>query len=154
MMNMRSLVCLGLIGLGASVFQAGAAEPVPAGIIKISEGPVSVLRGGATLEAPVGTPVRVGDRVKTGPEGRAGITFTDDTRLSVGPSSTVLINDYAFNTTSHEGSMAASFLKGTFSVVTGLIAKQSPGAVNFKTPSSTLGIRGTEFVVDVEGGAD
>lgn len=153
-MNFRALFCLVLLGLGATAPVCRAADPAPAGIIKFSEGPVSVLRGGATLEAPVGTPVRVGDRVKTGPEGRAGITFSDDTRLSVGPASTVLINDYAFNTTSHEGSMAASFLKGTFSVVTGLIAKQSPGAVNFKTPSSTLGIRGTEFVVDVEGGSD
>ena len=49
------------------------------------------------------------------------------------------------------GSLIASLLKGTFSVVTGLIAKHSPNSVTFKTPTMTLGIRGTEFVVDVDG---
>lgn len=153
-MNIRNAIGATLLGLGCWACGVAAADLAQAGVLKVSEGPVTILRGGTTLQAPVGTQVWVGDRVRTGPGGSAGITFTDDTRLSMGPDSTLLINEFSFNTTSHEGGMLASFLKGTFSVVTGLIAKQSPGAVNFKTPTSTLGIRGTEFVVDVEGGAD
>lgn len=152
-MNMRAMLGIGLLGLGCSL-GVFAAEPDQAGMVKVSQGPVSILRGAETLAAPVGTPVRVGDRIRTGPGGSAGITFKDDTRLSVGAASTVLINEFSFDTTSHQGGMVASFLKGTFSVVTGLIAKNSPGAVNFKTPASTLGIRGTEFVVEVEGEPD
>lgn len=152
-MKLRSMLGLVAIHL-ACCTGAVAADLAQAGLVKFSEGPVNILRGGSTLPAPVGTPVQVGDRIRTGPGGRVGITFNDDTRVSVGPGSALLINEFSFDTTSHEGGMVASFLKGTFSVVTGLIAKNSPGAVNFKTPASTLGIRGTEFVVDVEGGAD
>jgi hypothetical protein len=137
-----------------SVSAAWAAGGEPVGTIKRSEGAVSIQRGGATLPGTVGTELFVGDRVRTGADGSAGITLSDDTRLSAGPGSALLINEYTFNTTSHEGSMLASFLKGTFSVVTGLIAKENAGAVKFKTPTSTLGIRGTEFVVDVQGPAD
>jgi hypothetical protein len=153
-MNIHSAIGACLLWLACWACPVAAAELGQAGVVKISEGQVSILRGSTTLEAPVGTAVRVGDRVRTGPGGSAGITFNDDTRLSLGPGSTLLINDFSFDTTSHEGGMVASFLKGTFSVVTGLLAKHSPGAVIFKTPASTLGIRGTEFVVDVEGGAD
>ena len=96
----------------------------------------------------------VGDRVRTGADGSVGITLQDETRLTAGPDSTLLITDFRFNPSTKEGSLFASLLKGTFSVITGLIAKHSPGNVNFKTPTMTLGIRGTEFVVDVKGEPD
>lgn len=153
-MNIRFGLSACLLWLACTVGVAGAAEQGRAGTVKVSDGPVTILRGGTIMQAPVGTEVRVGDRVKTGAGASAGITFIDDTRLSLGPDSTLLINEFSFNTTSHEGGMLASFVKGTFSVVTGLLAKHSPGSVNFKTPTSTLGIRGTEFVVDVEGKDD
>ncbi|TMH15282.1 MAG: FecR domain-containing protein, partial [Betaproteobacteria bacterium] len=41
----------------------------------------------------------------------------------------------------------SSLRKGTLSVVSGKIAKQSPDAMKVKTPSSILGVRGTEFLV-------
>ena len=44
--------------------------------------------------------------------------------------------------------MLATLLKGTLSVVTGLIGKQAPENVRFRTPTVLLGIRGTEFIVD------
>ena len=36
-------------------------------------------------------------------------------------------------------------------VVSGKIAKQAPDAMVIKTPSSLLGVRGTEFLVKIEG---
>ncbi|MBL8439144.1 MAG: FecR domain-containing protein [Zoogloeaceae bacterium] len=153
-MKLHSFIITGFLLLGSWVGGVSAAGPEQAGIVKVSDGSVQILRGNHILLAPVGTPVQEGDRIRTGPSSNAGVTLNDDTRLSLGPNSTLLINAFAFNTTSHEGGMVASFLKGTFSVVTGLLAKHSPGSVTFKTPASTLGIRGTEFVVDVEGGSD
>jgi hypothetical protein len=49
--------------------------------------------------------------------------------LTAGPRSTLLINEFEFNTTTEEGSLLATLLKGTLSVVTGLIAKQAPEKV-------------------------
>jgi hypothetical protein len=39
-------------------------------------------------------------------------------------------------------------------VVSGLISKQSSNRVDLRTLSSTIGIRGTEFIVDVGVGDD
>jgi hypothetical protein len=132
-----------------------ATDPVePAGMIKTSRGTVTVERAGQRTPAPPGTTVEVGDRVRTGNDGYVGITLRDDTLITAGPASTLLINDFKFNTTTNTGSMLASFLKGTFGVVTGLLAKQSPESVQFKTPTTSLGIRGTEFLVEVLGAKD
>jgi hypothetical protein len=81
-------------------------------------------------------------------DGAVGITLSDDTLLTAGPRSTLLINEFQFNSTTHEGGMLATLLKGTLSVVTGLIGKQAPENVHFRTPTVLLGIRGTEFIVD------
>jgi hypothetical protein len=74
----------------------------------------------------------------------------DDTRLTIGPGSELLIREFEFNPSSYAGDLAVSFLKGTARVVTGLIGKHAPDSVHFYTPTATIGIRGTEFVVDVE----
>jgi hypothetical protein len=126
-----------------------AAETEPAGMVKTAQGSISIDRAGEVRPAAPGTRVFVGERVKTGPDGYVGITLRDDTRLTAGPNSTLLITDFHFNPSTHEGNLLANLLKGTFSVVTGLIAKLSPASVSFKTPTMTLGVRGTEFVVEV-----
>jgi hypothetical protein len=68
----------------------------------------------------------------------------------MGPGSELLISEFEFNPNSYAGDLAISLLKGTMRVVTGLIGKTAPDNVRFSTPSATIGIRGTEFVVDLE----
>lgn len=144
-----------LCTLVATIFctSAAAADLPAAGALKTSRGEVTVNHAGQQNPAPIGTPVFVGDRVHTGPGSYVGITLRDDTLLTGGPESTLLITDFQFDVVTHDGNMLISFLKGVFSVVTGLIAKQAPQLVEFKTPAMTLGIRGTEFIVDVAGAA-
>ena len=144
---------LGLL-VGAIVCTAAAADLQATGIVKTSQGDVTVIRVGQMTPAPVGTPVFVGDRVHAGQGSYVGITLRDDTLLTGGPESILLITDFQFNPATHDGNVLISLLKGTFSVVTGLIGKQSPKSVGFKTPTMTLGIRGTEFIVEVSGPAE
>ena len=100
-----------------------------------------------------GSPVRQADTLVTGMDGTAGITFTDNSLLSVGPNSTLAIDRYAFDSTTHAGQFDASLKKGSLAVVSGKIVKQSPGAMRVHTPTSIMGVRGTEFAVKVsEGG--
>jgi hypothetical protein len=42
-------------------------------------------------------------------------------------------------------------LKGTAGYLSGLISKLSPESAHFETPTASIGIRGTQFVVRVEG---
>ena len=114
---------------------------------KVAKGSVYVERGGQRLAARVGTHLQATDTVVTGADGSAGIAFIDNSLLSVGPNSVLAIERYAFNSTTHEGAFDTTLRKGTLSVVSGKIAKQSPEAMKVKTPSSILGVRGTEFLV-------
>ena len=57
------------------------------GVIKVSKGTASVERSGQRMPVPVGTKVREGDVVTTGADGSVGITFGDNSLLSIGPDS-------------------------------------------------------------------
>ena len=83
----------------------------------------------------------------TGADGSVGITFSDNTLLSIGPDSRLSIDRFAFDPTTHKGAFEASLGKGTLAGVSGKIAKQSPDAMKVKTPAALLGVRGTEFVI-------
>ena len=61
------------------------------------------------------------------------------------------LDAYRFDTTTHQGQFDATLSKGSLAVVSGKIAKQSPDAMKVRTPASVLGVRGTEFVVEVGG---
>ncbi len=125
---------------------AWAAEE--AGVVKTSKGNVSIERSGQKVDAPVGTRIFSSDRVMTGADSSVGITLHDNTLLSAGPNSTVDLNKFMFNSTTHTGAIDASVKRGTLSVISGKIDKASPEAVSFTAPGMTLGVRGTSFVID------
>jgi len=121
------------------------------GQVKTSKGDVSIERGGATLPGTVGTRLEAADVIRTGPDGSAGITMSDNSLLSIGPNSVLALDAYRFDTTTHQGQFDATLSKGSLAVVSGKIAKQAPDAMKVRTPASVLGVRGTEFVVAVGG---
>lgn len=130
---------------------AVAAAAETAGMVKTSQGQVGLERGGQKLLAVVGTPLLVNDRLRTGGNGTVGVTLRDGTLLSAGPNSVILVDKFAYDGTTHDGVTSVGILRGTLAVVTGRIAGKKPEAVEFHTPTSVLGVRGTEFVVEVEG---
>ena len=124
---------------------AGAADDI--GRVKVVKGAVSIERSGARVPATVGMKLQEGDVVVTGRDGSAGVTFNDDSLLSVGPDTVLAIDRFAFDSTTHTGRFDTSLRQGTLAAVSGKIAKQSPDAMKVRTPSTILGVRGTEFVV-------
>lgn len=129
---------------------ASLALATDAGQVKTSNGTVYLERAGKRLPASVGTAVQEADKVITGADGSAGITFTDNSLLSVGPNSVLEIQKYQFDSTTHAGQFDASLKKGTLAVISGKMVKQSPESMRVRTPSSIMGVRGTEFVVKVD----
>lgn len=120
-----------------------------AGVIKSVTGNARIERAGATLPATVGAALESKDRIVTTQASNVGITLSDDTLLAVGPASTLSLDNFVFNPTSHEGNLAVRIFSGTMRMVTGLIAKQKSDAVEIKTPSAVIGVRGTDFIVEV-----
>ncbi|HYC45976.1 MAG TPA: FecR domain-containing protein [Burkholderiales bacterium] len=143
---MRALTLV--LGLFWAAFAAAAASDDYAGVVKTVRGTVAIERAGARLPAAPGTRLQQGDRIVTGATGYIGATLRDDTLLTLGPNGVLSLDSYAFDAKTHEGSFLASLTKGVLSVVTGLIARRSPDAFAVKTPISTMGVRGTEFIVE------
>jgi hypothetical protein len=119
-----------------------------AGVVKTSKGSASVERAGKQVAAAPGTQLHQGDRIITGNNGYLGITMRDDTLLTLGPGSSLSLDGYAFDPKTHDGNFLASLSKGMLSVVTGLIARRQPDAFAVKTRVSTMGVRGTEFIIE------
>jgi hypothetical protein len=134
--------------LAAPLAATGADSPgEPVGVVKVSKGTVSIERQGQSLPATVGERVFQSDRIVTGGDGSVGIAFRDDSLLSAGPDSVLAIDRFVFDSTTYEGSFDAALKRGTLSVVSGKIVKQSPGAMKVRTPAAVLAVRGTEFAV-------
>ena len=133
----------------ASCFATSAAA-ADIGQIKVSKGSVTVERAAQSLPGVIGTRLQESDVITTGADGSVGITMSDDSLLSAGPNSTLSLDRFAFDSTTHQGQFDASLRKGSLSVISGRIAKQSPDAMTLRTPTAILGVRGTEFVVSVD----
>jgi hypothetical protein len=131
---------------------ARAAEEAAIGQIKSASGEVTVLRGGVSQKVAAGDRVFQADVLATGPDGSVGITFADNSMMSLGPDSRLSLDQFVFDTTTHEGVFDSSLSSGTLAVKSGQIVKQTPEAMKVRTPGALLGVRGTEFVVRADGG--
>jgi hypothetical protein len=121
-----------------------------AGRVKTSRGAVTIERAGQRLPASVGMPVQEKDVVSTGADGSVGISFTDNSMLSAGPNSVLILDKYAFDAASGKGAMEANLARGTLAAVSGKMVKSAPESMKIRTPAAIMGVRGTEFVVKVE----
>jgi hypothetical protein len=143
----RSTLILCVLG----TFMAATAVAGDIGQVKVAKGQVTVERDRQSLPVTVGMRLQTSDVLKTGADGSVGVTMTDNSLLSAGPSSILSFDRYEFDTTTNAGKFDSTLQKGSLSVVSGRIAKQSPEAMTVRTPGTILGVRGTEFVVSAGG---
>jgi hypothetical protein len=136
-----------VLALGLAWPSSGFAADA-AGVVKTRRGEAHVERDGERLPLDAGVAVFQGDRVLTGPTGYLGITMHDDTLLTLGPNALIVVDSYAFDTRTQDGNFIVTLTRGALSVVTGLIARRSPESFVVKTRLSTMGVRGTEFIVE------
>jgi hypothetical protein len=120
-----------------------------AGVIKNAQGSVTVKRGAVSLKAASGMVVQTADQIVTGEKSAVGITLRDNTVLTAGPNANLALDRFSFDPQTQKGELGASVKRGSLAVISGKIAKASPDNVQFKTPTVTLGVRGTEFIIDV-----
>ena len=105
--------------------------------------------GSVTLQ--VGMDVEMGDRVKTNRFGEAQLLFTDDTRLVVGPNSSLVIEAYLLRSDNRANNFTVRALGGTFRMITG---QSNKNAYKIVTPTATIGVRGTAFDFNVQPNGD
>jgi FecR protein len=86
------------------------------------------------------------ETVRTGNLGQADLVFIDNTNLTVGPTSEVLLDEFVYDPTGSSGKVVMQATRGAFRFVTG---KQDHRAYQLKTPFGSLGVRGTVVRVEV-----
>ncbi|QHE86270.1 FecR family protein [Hydrogenophaga sp. BPS33] len=134
--------------MGAAHAQDPSAAPV--GYVKNVKGTATVTTDGKVVQAQPGTPLHQGSALKTEAQSSMGVMFKDNTVMSFGPSTELTVEDYLYEPAEGKLKLGARMGKGTLNYVSGVIAKLQPEAVNVKTPSGMIGVRGTQFLVKVE----
>jgi hypothetical protein len=126
------------------------ASDVPVGSVNRLKGTASIVRKNQTIPARIGEKIYMMDALKTGRDGSLGVVFKDDTLLSIGPQSEIIISEFLFSPAEGKLSIVTRLLRGSAIYLTGIIGKLSPESVRFETPVANIGIRGTKFAVKIE----
>jgi hypothetical protein len=137
--------------LPALAVAAGCLLATPAAVAQRNAGQVTHLQGMATAQQGPGNyrflgqgdVVQEGDTVSTTERGFAVVTLADGTRFTMRPASTFTVE--RFEQAPGAEAMLLRLLKGGVRVVTGLVGKANPKSVEVRTPTATIGIRGTSF---------
>jgi hypothetical protein len=145
---MRRLAMLGFVATLLLSYAVAEAADV-AGRVKTTAGSATLISGGTRTPAKVGDAVQMGDVVETGADGSVGITFRDASRVSVGPNSKMVIDQFVFSPKTEDYGLVTRLQEGTLFYVSGLIAKVAPQKTSVATPDGTIGIRGTRLLVSV-----
>jgi hypothetical protein len=148
--------------LGKSSFSAallaGAVllSPVAIGTVAAQSGKVGVaaavkndvqgIQAGSGRSLSPGSSVFERETVRTGAESVAQLLFLDQTSLSVGPRSEVVLDEFVYNPSSNTGDVVLSATRGAFRFISG---SQNPLSYKINTPVAPFGVRGTILVCAV-----
>jgi hypothetical protein len=127
-----------------------ALEPPSAGRIKVASGSAFIVRQQTAIPARVGQEVFETDGLRTGADGRIGITLRDGTRISLGPESQGRIDRFVYAPSEGRLRFAFNLARGVLAYVSGQIARLSPDSVRLETPAGIVGVRGTSLAIRYE----
>ncbi len=116
------------------------------GIIKSATGTVWVIRTSGRTEVKAGDPLFRADSLEVDDAGTASVTLLDGTRLSIGESSTVWLDQFAYEPQNGLLGIVIRLVRGSMLFVTGEIGRLAPETIRIETPNGSLGVRGTRFV--------
>jgi hypothetical protein len=132
-----------LISALAVLRSAPAFAQAAAGSFSSVSGPVQIQRGGSTIGAASGVGVDVNDRIVSGVGGHAVILLNDQSRLEIGPSSSITLDQFTVSggATSTRVSLFSGVLRSVVNSATG--GKVADYQVH--TPNAVAAVRGTRF---------
>ena len=120
------------------------------GDVILHEGNANIERtNGEDVDAEKDVDIFQYDTVKTG-KGKVAIGFIDDTRVDVTQHSKLIIDEFVYDPNTKTGSLSLKAALGTVRYASGQIAKTSPTEVQIKTPTATIGVRGTDFSMTID----
>ena len=136
------LVLMILLFSNTQVFSKDMIGIVAVGIGKISNQLNESLTTGSKLY--------FGDSIITEAASSAQVLLMDQTTLTIGESSELVIDEFVYDPQTKIGKFVSSVKIGTVKIITGEISKTNPDNLEIKTPTGSIGARGTEFAVVTE----
>lgn len=100
-----------------------------------------------------GTIIQESDRLRTGADGMVMLIFSDQGRVALRPDSELLIHKYQYDPEGQESDLQLELIKGTVRQISGKAAKHQPQRYRLSTPVAAIGVRGTDFLAQVDAGA-
>jgi hypothetical protein len=142
---LRSAWILGVLCFFWFAFPAAAESPV--GEVVATMGSPSASGPGGDRGLVAGSAVYEADRITTG-NGNVQIVFIDNTRLLIGPQSTLVIERFLLRGGRTVRKLSIDALRGTFRFISGNSRKS---AYNLTTANATITLHGTAFDVSAGG---
>ncbi|MES2153164.1 MAG: FecR family protein [Pseudomonadota bacterium] len=141
----KALLLLALCCIGSL---AWAAQVV--GTVANLSGALMARKGDGSLKIlALKSEVEQGDTLVAEKNSYALIKFIDNSEITLKPGTTFKIEEFAYDAAKPEADSASfSLIKGGLRSLTGLLGKRNKEKFALKTPSATIGIRGTIFIVE------
>lgn len=132
--------------LSISVTPAALAD---IGSVTQARGNSEVVKKSTKVPTRLQLPIAKMDRVQTG-NGRVEIKFIDDSTVKLTEHSKLVIDDFVYSGKPSTSRMALKFASGTARFATGQSGKMNKANINLRTPTATIGVRGTDFAATVD----
>lgn len=149
--NQKFLAGLALLCSAYLLTGQTAAGQEPIGSVIVLEGRATAVRAtGVEEDLGVGTDVFLNDRILTRSRARLTIRFLDESTLSQGENSELVLNEFVFNPAQKkENVFQVRLIQGAFRCITGKIVEMNPERFGLRTGKMTIGIRGTDIGIDI-----
>jgi hypothetical protein len=139
---------LAIIG-AAYTFPVYAASDI--GSITEMQGGGQIQRNTSTLPAASKSGIEKMDTISTNTQGKLKITFEDKTIVNITENSKLVIDDFVYDgSNANKGKLGLKVALGTVRYASGALGHSNPDGVNITTPTATIGVRGTDFVMSVD----
>ena len=141
------LITIFLIGHKGSTDPALAATPKVGVAAAVNPATMSTQPNSEDRVLVVGSEMLHNELIVTSGKGRTQLLFIDGSALTIGPNSSVVLDEFVYDPNTKTGKLAFSATKGLFRFVGGKISKKTP--VTLKTPTAIIGIRGGIAIITI-----
>jgi hypothetical protein len=140
----KALLFAALLAFGGAAWAAQVA-----GVITRLSGPLMARKADGSVKLlAVRSEVESGDTLVSEKNTYAQIKFVDNSEITLRPGTTFKVEDFSYDEGKPDADKASyQLVKGGLRSITGLMGKRNKEKFSLKTPTATIGIRGTTFIV-------
>ena len=148
-LDMTGIKRLGLLLLILNFISPLYAAEVEAGKTLLTKGQVTSDRSSGRVTLKRRSIIYEKDEIRVGNDGRAQFRMSDTALISLQENSVLQIKKYQFKAGRNDNSALLELLQGGLRTITGAIGKNNKKAYELRTPLATIGIRGTDYEVEI-----